>query len=88
MRFDVQWKAKGESAGPLELFVELRGSARGDLPKELTLEQDVAPRGWFSHWSSFLVTGDDYLALGEVTAWRVTLWEGDQMLSEQKSFLW
>ena len=26
--------------------------------------------------------------LGEVTAWRVTLWEGGQLLGEQKSFLW
>jgi len=26
--------------------------------------------------------------LGEVTAWRVTLWEDTQLLGEQRSFLW
>jgi hypothetical protein len=32
--------------------------------------------------------GDAYKQFGEVTAWRVSLWSGDQLLGEQKSFLW
>jgi hypothetical protein len=34
------------------------------------------------------VTGDEYKKLGELVAWRVTLWDGDKLLAEQKSFLW
>src|SRR6059036_401414 len=39
IRFDVQWKAKGPSFEPRTLRLELRGIAKGSLPRELTLEQ-------------------------------------------------
>ena len=39
-------------------------------------------------WNGIALTGEDYKAFGEVTAWRVTLWDGETMLAEQKSFLW
>src|SRR2546421_12963242 len=51
IRFDVQWKTKGQFSAQPTLRVELRGSAQGDLPKTLSLERPVEPRGWFSHWS-------------------------------------
>ena len=88
IRFDVQWKAKGPAFEPRTLRLELRGIAKGSLPRELTLEQGVTSAGWFGRWTSFLLTGDKYRDFGEVTAWRVTLREGDQLLGEQKSFLW
>lgn len=88
MRFAIQWKARGHSAPPLKLKVEMRGSARGDLPTRLTLEREVKPGGWFSHWISVPLTGEDYKKFGALTAWRVTLWDGEQLLSEQHSFLW
>lgn len=87
VRFDVQWKAHGESAAPVKVRVELRGIAKNDLPRQLVLEQEVRP-AWFSHWLSLPLTGDAYKNFGDVTAWRATLWEGDRLLSEQKSFLW
>ena len=34
------------------------------------------------------VDGDSYRKVGEVIAWRATLWEGDRLVAEQKSFLW
>ena len=88
MRFNVQWKSKGEAAAPIKIFVELRGVARGDFPKQLTLEKQVQPGGWFSHWAAIDLVGDTYKDFGKVTAWRVTLREGDRVLGEQKSFLW
>jgi hypothetical protein len=87
LRFDVQWKARGAAWAPLKVRVELRGISQGDLPKTFVLEQEVKP-GWLSHWNSLPLTGEDYKKFGDVTAWRATLWEGDQLLSEQKSFLW
>jgi hypothetical protein len=88
MRFYVEWKAKGEAAAPLILRVEIRGVARGDFPKTRTLEKPVTPGGWFTHWAKFDLVGEDYKEFGRVTSWRVTLWEGNRLLSEQKSFLW
>jgi hypothetical protein len=86
--FDIQWKIRGGAYSPLKLQVELLGRAKGDFPSHRVLAAEVKPGGWFSHWTSLPLSGEDYLQLGSVTAWRVTLWEGDQLLSEQKSFLW
>ena len=88
LRIDIQWKAHGKSAQPLKLKVELRGTASTDLPTTIILEKEVQPGGWFSHWISFPLIGEDYKKFGDVTAWRVTLWEGDQLLGTQQSFIW
>jgi len=87
IRYDIQWKAK-DPQSELKLRIELRGVAEGKLPKEKTFEKSVkADSGW-SRWTDLAVKGDDYKALGEVTAWRVTLWDGDTLVDEQTSFLW
>jgi len=88
MRFCVQWKTGGQHAAPVKLRVELRGVARGDFPKQLVLEKPVEPSGWFGRWTTVPLVGEDYKSFGRVTAWRVTLWGGGQLLGEQQSFLW
>lgn len=88
MRFNVEWRARGEAAAPLKIQVELRGVAHGDFPKRLVLEKVVQPGGWFTHWAVFNLVGEEYKDFGQVTAWRATLWEGSRQLGEQKSFLW
>ena len=88
MRFAIQWKSHGGVYSPLKLRVEIRGSVKDGLPTHTVLETEVKPGGWFSHWASLSLTGDTWEKSGQVTAWRATLWEGDELLSEQKSFLW
>ncbi len=88
VRFAVQWKTSGVTTNALTLRLEIRGASHGELPHKTVLDQEVKPGGWFSHWASLPLTGDEFKKIGEVTAWRATLWEGDQMLGEQKSFLW
>jgi hypothetical protein len=88
MRFYVQWKAKGPATVPLKLQIELRGVSHGDFPKQRVLETHVEPHGWFSHWAELDLVGEDYKDFGKITSWRATLWEGTQLLGEQKSFLW
>ena len=87
VRFDILWKASDAQNEKLKLRVELRGIGAGGLPKQTVLEQEVIPK-FFRSWTSITLGGDDYKNFGEVVAWRVTLWSGDQMLGEQKSFLW
>src|SRR5215831_9230615 len=77
VRFDMQWKTKGPVWSDLKLRVELRGVAEGDAPKQMILERELQVGGWFSHWTSMTLVGQDYKAIGEVTAWRVSLWEGE-----------
>src|SRR5882724_139643 len=78
IRFDMQWRTKGAVWSDLKLRVELRGVAQGDAPKQMILERDLQATGWFSRWTSMTLSGEEYKTLGEVTAWRVTLWEGGQ----------
>ncbi len=87
IRFDVLWKASNAGGEKLKLLVELRGLGAGGLPRQITLEQAVNP-GFFRHWTSLALAGTDYKNLGELVAWRATLWADDRLLGEQKSFLW
>jgi len=87
VRYDVQWQAEKNPAEKFKIRLELRGSDDASLPKLKTLEAEVTP-GTFSQWTELTLGGDDYKKFGSVVAWRVTLWSGDQQLSEEKSFLW
>ena len=87
IRFDVHWKVKGDSFGPLRLRVEVRGAASENLPSKAILESAITSSR-FSRWTFLPLTGEDYVRFGQITAWRATLWEGDQLLAEHKSFLW
>jgi hypothetical protein len=90
LRFDVLWRGRAAGATPLKLRAELRGTAKGDLPSQMTLETEVkiGKSGATSRWAKLTLAGEDYKKFGEVSAWRVTLWNGDQFVAEQKSFLW
>jgi len=90
LRLDVEWRGRAPAGTTLKLRAELRGTAKGDLPSETTLETSVkiGRSGVASGWAKLPLTGDDYVKFGDVTAWRVTIWDGDQLLGEQKSFLW
>jgi hypothetical protein len=88
IRYSVNWKTKGKSFEPLKVRLELRGPTEAGTSRKRVLEQTVTPTGWFGRWTRLEITGQDYKDFGEVVAWRATLWEGDQLLSEQKSFLW
>jgi len=85
LRFDVQWNAA--TLAPLTLRVEARGAKGLDTTRVVT-EKDVRKKGFFSRWTSLAVTGDEYKKFGELVAWRATLWQGNVLVSEQKSFLW
>lgn len=88
VRFMVQWKADVTQTNQFKLRVEMRGVAGDQAPRQTMLELPLPVHHGLSRWDSLVLGGDAYKAFGEVTAWRVTLWEGDQQLDEQKSFLW
>ena len=89
MRFCVLWKAWVPKGTVLKLRIEARGSAPGKLPFQKAIDQDFTMgSSKLARWTNVTIDGDDFKKLGELTAWRVTLWEGDQQVAEQKSFLW
>jgi hypothetical protein len=86
LRFDVQWKAL-KSDQPLKLKVEVRGS-KSDLSTPVAFETEVKPPQIFSKWSAITIEKKIYEQIGEIIAWKVTLWEGSEKIAEQESFLW
>ena len=87
LRFDVLWKATKAPDEKIKIAVELRGVGTNSVPKMKTLETNVVPAK-FSRWTEIPLAGDNYKNFGAIVAWRVTLWNGGEMLGEQKSFLW
>jgi len=88
VRYDVLWEAGVPAQSKLKIRVELHGTTADGKPLQKILENEVKP-SVSRHWASLTLGGEDYKQYGSaITAWRVTLWAGDSLLSEQKSFLW
>ena len=87
IRYDVLWKASGTAGNKVRVKVELQAVAPDGSPRRKTLETIVTP-GRFRHWTELPLRDNDYISLGHIVAWRATLWSGDLLLGEQKSFLW
>jgi len=87
IRFDVLWKASNAKDAKLKLRAELRGVGEHSLPRQTALETEVTP-AFFRSWTALKLEGDELRNFGSLVAWRVTLWNGGQLLGEQKSFLW
>ena len=87
MRFDIQWKVKGDPGSDLKLKVEIRGGATNTI-EQFSFEQPIRKDGWGSSWSAVTVAGKDYKKVGDIIAWRATLWDGNKQVAEQKSYMW
>ena len=85
LRFAIQWRARETVS--LKLRVEMRGG-KGNEATQATLESSSAHLAGFSKWTQLTLSGEDYKKFGELVAWRATLWEGETLLSEKRSFLW
>ena len=85
LRFDIEWSASGKPTA-LRVRVEARGNKAGTKPA--MLETTVVQSSFGNTWSALTLDKEAYQQLGGVAAWRATLWDGDQLLAEQKSFLW
>ena len=85
--FNVLWKAHNARGLNLKLRLVLRGIGPGGLPTGTNLEQTVTPR-LFHHWASLTLDGKGYKNFGALVAWHATLWNGSQLVGEQKSYLW
>ena len=87
IRFDILWSVAPAAPTELKLRLELHGTGPDGLPRATTLEAGITPH-FFRHWTSLTLGGDDLKNFGNVTAWRVTFWSGDQQIAQQNSFLW
>ncbi|MCU0771674.1 MAG: hypothetical protein MUE94_07900 [Verrucomicrobia bacterium] len=86
--YDVRWTARYAGERPLTVRLELLGIYEGKVPRQRLIEQTFSGRSSWRQWTRLELRGADYKEFGKITAWRVTLWAGDEMLDEYKSFLW
>ncbi len=85
LRFDIQWSSTVYYTDALLLKLELRGSRS---PEELVIEQEIERRPWYQRWTGIDLDEESFAKLGDIVAWRASLWDGEEMLAEQRSFLW
>ncbi len=87
LRFAVQWKGREINWSKARMVVETRG-VQGNEMVTRSAQHPLEKCGRFSKWANVDISGKDFETMGVLAAWRVTLWEGDHKLGEQKSFLW
>ena len=85
LRFDVQYKSRAKE--PLALRMEIRGS-KMEIGRARVFETDIRPRRWFSSWGGLRLESGTYAEIGNIVAWRATLWRAGEQVAEQQSFLW
>lgn len=85
VRFDIHWKFSRHYMEGVRLRLEVRGSKD---PNVLTVDAPIEPRRWYKRWTPITLDEAAFKKLGEIVAWRVTVWDGDRSLAEQHSFLW
>jgi hypothetical protein len=83
LRFDIHWRASDVSG--LTLRIEFRGSK---APQSFLLEKTMERRRGIRQWTSLTISRDEFQKMGDLIAWRASVWKGDQMLAKQESFLW
>jgi len=82
--YAIMWKVTDRSQ-PVKVRFEYRQPGTGLLVKSKETEVGTVDR---SNVTRFQVTGVDYATNGPVSAWRVSLLRGKQVLAESKSYLW
>lgn len=88
LRFDVQWRRDKRDRSELKMRVEIRhgsGSAIETMTRTVPVESPSRRR---SHWQQIAISNENYQALHEVIAWRVSIWQDGTELASQESFLW
>jgi hypothetical protein len=76
--YNVAWNGTGISLVKFEY-------RQVNVPDKIIV-QSVSPASQHSH--VFTIVGQDFVDGGPVSAWRVSLWDGDKLLTERESVLW
>ncbi len=80
----ISWVNTGAPTD-VEARLEYRQVNTRDVVRTLTLAH---PGAKGAVRSSFSIVGDAYEKGGPIQSWRFSLWRGEELLSESKSFIW
>ena len=82
VRYDVNWRGSGE----VKVRLELRSTKVGS--ETMIIEKVETTSGRRTHWTPILIDAATYKSFGQPESWRVSLWQGEAQVGEEKSFLW
>jgi hypothetical protein len=82
--YTVSWRNPAAGA-PVRVVFEYRQAATTD--KVLTLE-NTFPAAAKAGQGEFAIIGNDYQTNGRVLAWQVTVFRGDEIVGQRRSFMW
>jgi hypothetical protein len=82
--YTIHWKVDDRTQ-PVTVKFEYRQKNTGLTVKVKEIQADTIKR---HNTTEFTVTGSDYRSEGPVTAWRVSLMRGKELLASSESFLW
>jgi hypothetical protein len=81
----INWR--GLLKHSLTLRIQMRGM-KDDKETKAEVSQTIIPHSGWARWDKLTLRGEEYEKFGELIAWRVTVWDGEQLLAEQNSYLW
>ena len=86
-RFHIKWKSP-KRAERIRLVLELQGLSTTNESTRATLTANQPDMDGWAEWTTVDITGEQFKKLGEIMAWRVTLYSGDRVMAEQPSANW
>ncbi len=87
IRFDVQWRNTLKNFDDLSITVEMRGP-KTNSPTISFSEKISSRKSIWSHWTKIRIPEESFRELEGLEAWRVLIKDGDEVLKEERSFMW
>jgi hypothetical protein len=86
-RFHIKWKAP-RRAERIRLVLDLQGLNPANESTRATVAAHQPDMDGWAEWTTLDIKGQQFKKLGEIMAWRVTLYSGDQVMAELPSANW
>lgn len=85
--FDIHWKCPSGHERDLNIVMEIRGSKNYQASPTRKIIKAKAKK-YFKTWSRITLSNKEMESIGKIVAWKVSLMEGNETLTEHFSFLW
>lgn len=86
IRYDIQWQSF--ISGEYVMKLELLGRVSEGVPKTKKVERTLVVKNSRRHWDVIKFEGKEFKDFGQIVAWRVSIWQGKDLLTKKQSFLW
>lgn len=86
IRYDIQWQSY--ISGEYTMKLELLGKAAQGRANSKIIEVKLTVTNRRRHWDAIEFKDEEFKEFGQIVAWRVSIWQGEELLAKKQSFLW